>query len=250
MADDPGELIACDACGTLNERATALFAQIQEDVQNLERELRAKRAKISRLEADRWEKLRKHRRYGDAMEVLGHWRDVCMPSAREIDNQERLSAVLARLSGGRTVEELKLCATGYAKRPYVTKDGRTATGRQSEWFADAELIYRKDENVRRGIALAAATAEPDRPVSLERVSWRAVQAANRRLIVRALEARFGRLYEEGGGWLASPCPRCDNHPAMTLRVAPVGCGWLADCSQCGLDETRLIAAIAEEDDDA
>jgi hypothetical protein len=244
---DQPELIVCEDCGTLNERATALFSQIREDVQHLERELRAKRAKISRLEADRFAKLRKHKRFDDAIEVLEHWRAVCMPSAREIASEDRLTPVLARLSGGRTVEELKLCATGYARRPYVTKEGRASQGRPSEWFADAELIYRKDENVRRGIALAATTKTDPSPGTgdMERIPWKQVQLANRRLIVRALTKKFGDPYEDNG-YLAWPCPRCDNHPMTTLRVAPVGMTWLADCSACGLNELLLIPAITED----
>jgi transcription elongation factor Elf1 len=78
---------------------------------------------------------------------------------------------------------------------------------------------------------------------MERLSWRRVQMANRRLIVRSLEEQFGKGLDDGYGTVAWPCPKCNNHPASTLRVAPSGMTWLAQCSSCGLDETRLIAAI-------
>jgi hypothetical protein len=250
MAHDEPGLVACEECGALNETATLLLDQAREQVALLERDLRGKRSRISALERDRKTKLQTSKRFQEAMVVLRHWKDVCAPKAREIDSPERVEAVIARLNGGHTVEELKLSASGYARRPYVTREGRSATGTASQWFADAELIYRNPENVRKGIAWAApdSGSTSTSPTTLDersiaRLSWRRVQSANRALIVRALEEQFGKGLDDGYGIVAWPCPRCDNHPASTLRVAPSGMTWLATCSSCGLDETRLIAAI-------
>lgn len=250
MAQDERGLIACEDCGALNEMATRLLDQAREQVSLLERDLRGKRSRISQLERDRKTKLQTSKRYQEALEVLRHWKKTCAPKAREIDSPERLEAVIARLNGGHTVDELKECASGYAKRPYVTQGGRSATGTASQWFADAELIYRNPENVRKGIAWAredGTSSGDSQPtlagVSMERLSWRRVQMANRALIVRELEKQYGKGLEDYNGFTSWPCPKCDNHPASTLRIAPSGMTWLAQCSACGLDETRLIAAI-------
>lgn len=225
-----------------------LLDQANEQVSLLERDLRGKRSKISQLERDRKTKLQTSKRYQDALIVLRHWKEVCAPRAREIDSPERMEAVLARLNGGHTVDELKLSASGYAKRPYVTSQGRSATGTASQWFADAELIYRNPENVRKGIAWADPSNDAALPAArnvmdLARIPWRQVQIANRKLIVSALEEQFGKGLEDGGGYTVWPCPKCNNDPASTLRIAPYGMTWLAQCSQCGINETQLIAAI-------
>jgi hypothetical protein len=254
MARDLPELIACEGCGTLNEQATALLDQARDDIANLEKELRGKRAKISRLEADRFAKLRQHKKYEAAMDVLRHWQATCAPKAREIDSQERLSAVLARLTGGHTVAELKLCATGYAKRPYVGKGGRSSTGKPNEWFADAELIYRSAEHVRKGIALAATTDAPESAGPIDRLSWRRVWHANRKLILDTLAEQYGRqaLLKHPSGYTLSWCPKCsrdDDGIYRPLRIADEPGRYLAECQGCGLNDTRLIAAITKESND-
>lgn len=258
MAGDPPELIGCPECGCLNEHATARLAQAQEDIEALERDLRGKRSKISRLEREKHEKLRRSRKYDEAIEVLRHWQEVCAPKAREVDSAERLAAVIARLNGGHTVEELKLAVTGYARKPYVTKQGRSSSGRPSEWYADAELICRTAEHVRKGVAMAATALSPVESAlasgQIERLSWRQVKAANRRFIIAALEEQFGTLLEDDSilseGGLVSPCPRCEEGAGLgRLQIAPPDWNWIARCSACGLDETRLLAAITEEPTD-
>lgn len=253
MARDPGEIIACEDCGCVQERATALLAQARQQIDELERDLRAKRSKITALERDRTAKLRQSPRYEEALDILRHWQKVCAPNAKEIDSDDRLMAVLARLNGGHSAEELKLAATGYSKRPYVTREGRSATGTPAERKVDAALIFGTPKHVANGIAYAASPAPSGSTLSsssVERLNWRQVQYANRRLIIRALTEQFGKPVEDQGmlteGYLLSPCPRCDNDPALTLEIAPPGMTWLARCSSCGLDEARLIAAVTED----
>lgn len=254
MALDAVELIACPECGCLNEQATALLDQSRLHIDGLERDLRVKRAKITRLEGERKDALIGSQFYHDAMEVLRYWSEKLAPNAREIDSTDRLEAVIARLKGKYTVAQLKECVDGYAKRPYVTREGRSLHGTPAERKVDASLIFGTPKHVDNGIAYAASGSSPAAGAihsgSLERLSWRQVQIANRRLIIRALTERFGEPFEDdsmlSGGYLLSPCPRCDNAPICTLRIAPPGMGWVAQCSACGLDELRLMAAITED----
>lgn len=257
MAGEPPELIVCEDCGCLNERATALLDQVKGDLKRAEQDLVGKRRQIDRLKAERWEKLKASKRYPQAMEVLRHWQEVCAPNAKEIDSADRLGAVLARLNGGHTVEQLKLCATGYGMFPFVTDKGRASQGSQSQWHADAELIYRTPKHVQTGIALAARAAESPATFSgsIERLSWRAVKRANRQYILRVLRETYGtrgletESFAGGYSYWEFPCPRCLElgDDDWSLKVFPDDFGdRIVECWRCGLDEARLIAAITEE----
>lgn len=249
MARSEPVLVACEECGALNEGATALLSQTQRDLEGAERDLRGKRAQITRLEGERHEKLKKSKRFGEAMTVLRYWQEKLMPTAREIDSPDRLEAVIARLNGKYVVEDLKLCVDGYVKRPYVTKDGRSAHGTKAQWKADAVLIFSTPRHVDSGIAWANSGG-PEFAVTgdLSRLSWRRVKYANRQLIVQALTEQFGAgLHDDFYQHTRWPCPRCNNDPACTLVVSDnTNLNYLAECSQCGLDDMRLIAAITEE----
>lgn len=248
MARDPHQLIACPDCGALQEDASLLLAQARTDIEGLERDLRVKRAKITRLEGEQHDKLKKSKRFGEAQTVLRYWQERLMPTAREIDSPDRLECVIARLNGKYLVDDLKLCVDGYAKKPYVTKDGRSAHGTPVERKIDASLIFSTPKHVENGMAWAKDVAGIQTTGDISRLSWRRVKYENRRLIVRALTEQFGPGLHDSDLLLTRwPCPRCNNDPACTLVVSDhTDFNYLAQCSTCGLDDTRLIAAITEE----
>lgn len=235
----------CEACGVVNETATALLADAQETIGGLERDLRSKRATITRLERSKAERLKASKHASEALGVLRHWQATCMPGAREIDSEDRLANVVARLAGGFTADELKRCADGYAKRPFVVQGKRTAHGRPTERHVDAELIYRTPKHVQAGLALAelSASTEPD-PSEWEKLDWRRVRRANHRTILRALTELSGKPhYDEVSRAHYTECPRC----ACSLTVFdPDAPTTLLNCTGCALDEAIFFRALRED----
>jgi hypothetical protein len=152
-------LHVCAGCGALSEdveRALAyrdsMIEQLGEDVANLERELRGKRARIKQLERNQDQQRMNEPVYDAAMEVLEHWKAVLSPKARELGGK-RLDSVIARLKAGYTQTELMRCADGYALKPYVVDGRRTHDGPKDAWQADAELIYRDAKRVDNGLRI-------------------------------------------------------------------------------------------------
>lgn len=239
-------MIFCEACGVVNETAYALLADTRETIEGLERDLRTKRAAISRLERSKAERLQTSKHRESALVVLRHWKETCMPNAREIDSEDRLGNVLARLAGGATVDELKRCADGYAKRPYVVKGGRSAHGKPTERHIDAELIYRTPKHVQAGLALAEQgdSTEPD-PTEWEKIDWRRVRRANHRVILRALTELSGKPYhDETMRSHHTECPRCGG--ALTIFDPDVSESLLS-CTGCSIDEATFFRALREDD---
>jgi hypothetical protein len=234
-------LVVCEGCGTVHDDATQLIKQLVEHRDGLEADLRGKRSAISRLKGEQDAALRASPHYGDAHNVLLFWQETCSPKARELDG-ERLRLVIARLKGKYLVADLKLSVLGYARFPYVSDRGRSATGTPSQWQADADLIFRSAKHVDAGLRLAQRQVQAA-PRELGMIPWRQAQAANRRLIVDWLETRQGPglTREEFRRW---GCPKC----AGALWVAPVGAGkaWLACCNSCGLTDEELLPMILDD----
>lgn len=149
--------VCCPECGCVNEQATQTIA-------NLERDLRVKRAAISRLEGERAESTKKDSHFIAAMEVLEYWRTKVAPQTRELNGQ-RLTNCLARLRGGYSVDHLKMAVDGYATLPYVHDRQRCAEGRPTERKVDAEMIFRDPTFVDRGLAMLA----DKEPLSISRL---------------------------------------------------------------------------------
>jgi hypothetical protein len=150
----------CSECGGENahaEQAVAerdeLLAVAREDIANLERELRVKRAQIARMRAEQDGALQNHPHYAAGQRVLQHWKKTCAPKARELGGK-RLDVVLARLNGGYTEADLKRAVDGYGMRPYVVNGKRAAAGARDDWWADAELIFRDAKHVDAGLRIA------------------------------------------------------------------------------------------------
>lgn len=236
-------IVGCIECGAVHGPASALLTELQEDVGNLERELRVKRSQIKSLKHEQDQSLKQSPYYPAAMRVLNNWASLCAPNTRELTGGGRLEKCIARLKGGFTEQDLDLAVLGYSRFPYVGKNGRIHLGTKKQWFADAELIFRTPQNVKRGMDMASDDA-PEIPYEmLERTHWRRVQQANRKLITNYLTNRMGGPLESND-FLMWTCPVCDNHPSMTLRVAPVGYSFLATCSGCGLTDERLLRMIS------
>jgi hypothetical protein len=125
-----------------------LLTQHRED---LERELRAKRAIISRMRKEQTRSQTAHPDNDKAERVFDYWRSRLMPDAREF-NGKRWKAVIARLEAGFTVDELKKAIDGCVHRQYVTERGRSSKGTPSQRQVELELICREEANVRRFIS--------------------------------------------------------------------------------------------------
>lgn len=187
--DDPRDrLVACEACGTLNEEATELVASLQEEAESLRKELSQKIRKIHRLQREADLQLTNSPQYKDALKVLKKWQEVCHPSAVELGG-ERLKKVIGRLNGGYTVEMLEECIVGYKAFPYVIEGRRCAHGSPAQRFIDAELIFRDPKRVDQGIALshevehrqaripALPADEPEKEIELGALGQAAVNLA-------------------------------------------------------------------------
>lgn len=242
------EIVACSGCGSVNTQATEQLARLRADVANLEADLRGKRARMAEMRAEQSAAAEARPEATVALEILNEWRELCAPYTRELGGK-RLDTTIARLRGGYTAEQLRQCVQGYARRPYVVGRGqRSPVGNPSQRRIDATLIFRDANHVDAGIALELELGSNGHGAripmdAIERVPWRQVQGANRRVIIRSLEREFGGGYDDGNGFMAWPCPRCQNAPALTLRVAPLGLSYLAECGACGLSEQQLLEAI-------
>ena len=236
------EIVACRECGSVNAEATELVGQLRADIRHLEADLRAKRARLAAMRGEQASAAEGAAEKALALEVLSEWKRLCSPRAREL-NGPRLEKTLARLRAGYTADQLRQCIHGYAARPYVVGGVRSSIGLPSQRHVDPDVIFRDAKHVDAGIAIGDEEDGDRIPLdAIERISWRQVQRANRQLIVSTLEHRFGGPLEDGG-FLSWPCPRCDNDPATTLRIAPTGYSWLAACSTCGLTDDVLLGAV-------
>lgn len=150
----------CPECGSvsvalqdaLRARDEVIETQ-REDIGNLERELRGKRAQIARMRGEQDRSVREEPHYATAMEVLLYWRQRCAPRTRELRGK-RLDNCIARLRAGHSPETLRRAVDGYAARPYVVNGRRTDRGHKDDWRADAELIFREVRYVDQGLRIA------------------------------------------------------------------------------------------------
>ena len=138
----------CPDCGSVLDNLTLLIQQREEDIANLERELRSKRSTIGRLQNEQV-------MHPDTDEVLDYWHRHVHPTAREVFSRTRRKPTSERLNGGYTKEQLKRSCDGYALKPYVVKGkGRIHEGPKDCWRADAKLIFSDSEHVDEGLRIA------------------------------------------------------------------------------------------------
>lgn len=139
----------CPNCGVVLPE----MEQQQEMILHLERELRGKRAQISRLKNEQGSSGgRNDPYYEDAVKVFGHWREKLAPTAREFSGS-RLEKTLARLKAGYTPGELCDSINGYWAFPYIVNRLRERTGKPHERLVELEYIMRDPKNVEAGIEL-------------------------------------------------------------------------------------------------
>ncbi|HEY1437388.1 MAG TPA: hypothetical protein VGG82_07785 [Casimicrobiaceae bacterium] len=160
MSDHNGSLpqtvIACSACGTVNDAAIAWIGDLTAEIASARVGLRRQRGEQRRdVTADP--------QYTTAMEVLEYWRGICAPNTKEL-NGPRLEKCLARLHHGYSKHDLMRSAFGYSKRPFVVSYGKRAVaGRKDQRKVDAAFIYRDAEHVDDGLALAEQYADEAPP---------------------------------------------------------------------------------------
>lgn len=144
---DGSVLPCCPKCGEIVPEMEAQKTYIE----GLEKELRVKRAQVSRLIAEQAGADKSNPHYEAALQVYAYWKEKLAPGSRTFGAAHR-KVVLARLKEGWTVDELKRAIDGYFCRPYVTVSGRSHTGRPSERRIDLELICRDEKHINQGIA--------------------------------------------------------------------------------------------------
>jgi hypothetical protein len=148
----------CTECGAVLPQ----LEQMRDMIGNLERDMRGKRAQISRLLRERDEAAEADPMYRRAHEIFSYWRLRLSPKAREFTG-DRLKAVLARLHAGHEVDEIKRAIDGCVLRPYVSEGGRSTTGPPDRRYVELELICRNEANLARLASYVdAAEAEAER----------------------------------------------------------------------------------------
>lgn len=169
----------CPSCGInaemIGEMAQTI-EQLEEAAQALERELRGKRALITKLRVEQDDRARSHSNYEDALIVLEHWKERCMPGAKSFEGK-RMEVTLAALNAY-TPEDLMLCADGYGRFPYMANGRRHSTGKKADWHADAHLIFRDPIKIEMGFRLASQySPAEDRFLRMEHERDNALQVA-------------------------------------------------------------------------
>jgi hypothetical protein len=232
------ELIACSACGLIDERANTLFTEQAMAIDLLEKDLRGKRSQISRLTGEQERELRGSVHYSGALEVLRHWQAVLEPKAREVDSITRIKQVIARMNGGFSVEELKRCIDGYAKRPYNVKGRRRSHGKPTQRYVDVSLIFRDAKHTQEGMALNDLATEPP-PADIRKLDWRKVRRANHKAIIEALrKLKLGTYYDSASRSTISGCPNCGEN--LTVFGLDVMVESLLYCAGgCGISEANF-----------
>lgn len=126
---------------------SALMARIEElehDLANVERELRQRRAQITRLQRDK-ERERQAFEQRDVVERLfAFWQKRCKHPKSRL-TPERFDAARACLEHGYDEEQMRLAILGAAFQPF-TKPRKNGT---VERFDDLELIFRNGSNLER-----------------------------------------------------------------------------------------------------
>lgn len=186
-----------------------MLVEYREAIAGLERELRAKRSQIKRLQGEQHAALETKPEAASAREVLEYWSKVCAPNARELGG-DRLAAVISRLRGGYTVAELIRAADGYAALPYVVNGRRSPQGAPQHRQVEATLIYRGPAQVDRGLQYAQTESDME-----------GVMVANGAEINPETLTAYDTLSDQGqaavryakAGWGVFPCRKGAKEPA-------------------------------------
>lgn len=129
--------------------------RLEEQLMLTERELRQKRARISRLEGKRAQDWRSSTQAPLIMQVFDAWRELCGHPRSALDGK-RAELIAERLDQF-DVEQLIEAIGGYAAYPYVVDGRRSRRGRRDQRYDSLELILRSAAHVERGLDLAERT---------------------------------------------------------------------------------------------
>jgi hypothetical protein len=152
--ESPGNVVqfpGCPNCRNLADNYERELARLGQHLHEAELSMRGLRSAKTKLQNEIDGKADEHRRLPEAKEVYEYWRAEIAPLAKEF-NGKRRKAVLARLDGGRSVDELKQAVDG-------AKIDAT-TGPNGVRHDDLEFICREDQHVLRFINAATAAATP------------------------------------------------------------------------------------------
>lgn len=180
---------------------------LTEDVGNLERELRSKRAQIKQLRREQDRALKSNAHYDDAMMVLRRWKSKLSPNARELGGK-RLEQVIARLTGGYSPDDLMRAVDGYAFKPFVVDRRRAREGGREDWHADAELIFRDPQKVDAGIRLCAELDALEQALSQPAQNSPPTTSGQERGPMLEAALRYAKH-----GWAVMPCQPRGKAPA-------------------------------------
>lgn len=144
LVEETGEVL-CTGC----ESRAAQVARLQEDLENIEKELRRLRATISRLRGEHHKKLRANPRAADADRVYVHYREQLQPKAREKCPDDRFQLILDRLRTF-SVDELCTAIDGAVADAFTDEKGKR--------HDSIELIFRDTGKVYDFIGRAARAA--------------------------------------------------------------------------------------------
>jgi hypothetical protein len=176
---------------------------------------------------------------------------IVKTTLRKHGSRYKLMTVAVRKHGKENCEK---AIVGNAKFPFnhfgrwLAHDPGGATRRD-----DLKDVFGDDERFERFVRLAddEPGKPPEKPANVDLTPWLTVWRANRIRIVRYLERRYGPGISDGldGGGRHWPCPKCDDGPnSITLWVAgDRGIGTIARCTQCHLDDFRMILAMAKRE---
>jgi len=229
------EAARCRNCGFEVEGAVALIHQAEDTIEGLNRDLIGKRSRIKELEREGAEDLKRHPRYKEACEVARYWVKMLAPKAREPYSEARIRPICARLMNGHTVEGLKLCIDGYAKKPYIVNRKRASEGNENQRFVKCELIFRDADRVEAGIRMAREAK--DRKVYAD---WRDVRRSNHATILKALP---GAVYDPMMHAHNIECPRPSCEGTLTIFEPQGVPDTLLSCSDCAMNERTFLAAL-------
>lgn len=140
-----------------NDELRAQLARAEEQLVLTERELRQKRARISRLEGKRARDWRNSPLAGQIQEVFDAWREWCHHPRAVLDGK-RAELIAQRLDEFGS-EQLIDAIRGYAAFPYVVEGRRRREGRRDQRYDQLELIMRSAAHVERGLRLAELAEE-------------------------------------------------------------------------------------------
>ena len=222
------------------------FAQLTDAHEYLQKEVIALRAQISRLRRDRNERVADPL-LEEAQELFDYWREKLAPKAKEFSGK-RLEAVLARLRPDpqNRPDEIRAAIDGVARLPYVTANGRAASGQTKERQVELELICRSEANLQRFASyLVEDEPEPEPEQDGRRAAPATWLTMRGRINVEALPTWPHGVVYRNNGHAATDCPRCGQEVVIDKH----GERFRFDCRggcRPGMVESRLSKRVFAE----